>query len=406
MKSRFFTLLLCLLAAVAFTGCLGGSSSSDGGASTGTIQGYVTEANGTGIVGATIVSASGNATSGALGYFEIIAPVGRAKITATANTFITSTSFVDVSGTVSNNIVMRSSTGVQSTKTLTDADTTNTQAINDNRPADRQAFVKFPAGSVVKADGVTPADTVKVEIANSVVDDPNYANAFPGYFLGSTGGAAPEPIESFGYLDVNLFDTEDNKLQLGENKEAEIYIPANPDPGAGVTTIPLWRLDEATGIWEQKGNATREVIGGVAYYKANVTTFSTYNLDREFEGGLPLTVTVYDGRPSYPGHTPDPTTPTTPPTPVAGAYVTVSVSSSIQEGTFDITENSALSSNAAWQGRALTDANGVAYFSRVPGGRLAISAQKGDKKANGWSYSVSNGSASVPVYFYEGEYFD
>lgn len=395
MRSKFLALFLCILATATLIGCLGGDSDDNYTPATGTVQGYVKNATtGALIIGATVTSASGATTTNGDGYFEIAAPVGRAAIVAKMATFITSTSFVDVSGTVAATVSMRPVTGVQSTQTLLGVDAAAKTATNDARGT-HNASVDFPAGSIVNEDG-TPAINAKVEIANSITADAGYADAFPGYFLGSTDGAAAAPIESFGYLDVNLFaDDGVTKLKLGAGKTADIYIPADPNPVGN--EIPLWRLNETTGVWENKGVATR--VGATQVFKATVTSFSTYNLDKAFTGGIPLTVIVYDGAPVFnhggvgePYNTP---ANTTPPTPVAGANVTVSID--------PVGDNppmaTVLSTNAAWQGRGITDANGKVTISGMPGGNLRITAAKGTKSGNAWSYTVNNGSASADVYF-------
>ncbi|KAF1079351.1 MAG: hypothetical protein GQF41_4355 [Candidatus Rifleibacterium amylolyticum] len=388
MKSRFLVLFICLLATVSMIGC-DFFDSDDGDSvvtSTGTVQGYVKAAvDGTIIANATVTTSAGTATTDANGYFTVTAPAGRAKLTAKATGKITTSVFIDVSGTVAANINMRNSADM-ATVDLTNADTadktvTNTRAANN-------ATVEFPAGSIVDANG-NAVEKAKVEIANSVTSDAGYANAFPGYFLGSTDGAAAEPIESFGYLDVNLY-AEDGvtPLKLGAGKVATITIPVNPDPGLGVTTIPLWRLDETTGVWENKGTAKR--VGVTNFFEASVTTFSTYNLDKPLTTTIPLTVTVYDGTPVEGHHAPLEGEATTPSTPVVGAEVRVNITDT----------TTGLTANSTWQGRGVTDANGQLKFTAVPPGNLSVTATKGTKEYTAWSYDVDSASASTSLYYW------
>lgn len=396
-----FLMAVFCLSVLVTTGC-GGSSSSSSGPAAGAIVGSVKATDGTPISGATVSVAGGTpVTTDSTGAFEVIAPIGRARVEASFTGYIRSASFVDVvGGTVATSIVMRPTSGVQATVTLSNASTTDNTATNTARTDNNKARVEFPAGTIVDDSGKA-VDDVTVEIANSVVTDTGYADAFPGLFMGvATGSTEATSIESFGYLDVNMSDAAGNALKIGEGEKATIYIPADPDP-VGENTIPLWRLDEDTGVWEQTGTATR--VTGTNLFKAEVERFSSYNLDRAFDGGE-LHVFVKEVASDHDYHdewNDQGTTPRTnlkmsmpdtiSGTPVAGALVKVDVTNS----------TTGLTTGATWQGRAVTDSTGKAVFATVPAGDLQIVASKGGKSGSAWAYNVSTtGLATSTVYFY------
>jgi hypothetical protein len=255
--------------------------------------------------------------------------------------------------------------------TITNADTEENTVVNTARSLDR-AEVVLAAGSVVDSNG-DPVSDVIVSIANSVVSDLNYASAFPGFFLGTSGPGTPFPIESFGFLEVLLLPVSGNEvLSLDPTKPATIRIPVFPNP-VGVNTIPLWRLDEETGIWEETGAATR--VGDTLVFEATVTSFSFYNLDRPLSGPVTLTVNAYNNTTLENFNAG--------PIPAAGVAITVDVLSP--------------SNGALWQGRGVTDANGQLVLS-VPGGFLNVFGRKGTDIYYGFSYDEGEGTASIDLF--------
>ena len=278
----------------------------------------------------------------------------------------------DILGTTTLDITVQLTAGFASVTTVTDADTVENTVTNTGRSL-YSAEVVLPAGSVVDEAG-DPVTDVVVSLANNVVSDTSYADVFPGFFSGIPLTGTPGPIESFGFMEIRVSDPAGlEEYSLDPLEGATIFIPVNPDP-VGIDTIPLWRLDESTGIWEEVGEATR--VGSTNVFEADVTSFSFYNLDVPLANTVTLTVTAYDdidlGLYDQQGTIPAP-----------GVAVTV-----------DILESN---NGAVWQGRGITDQNGELELV-VPPGFLNVVGKKGTETYNGRAYNQSFGSASIDLF--------
>ena len=155
------------------------------------------------------------------------------------------------------------------------ADTT----VTDVRSDGKNGSIVIPANAVVDAGG-QPVATYTAEISTLLPSDPNYPSLFPGRFLGGgTPGstANPQPLLSYGVVNVDLKDAQGNKLFLASGAKATINFPidSNPVHDPGTATVPIWYLDEATGIWIEEGSATRNG----AFYTAQVGHLTPWNCD-------------------------------------------------------------------------------------------------------------------------------
>jgi PKD repeat protein len=123
---------------------------------------------------------------------------------------------------------------------------------------------------------MTPVDVLTAEL-----------EAFPGRFEGVDEGGAQTPLVSYGVVEFKLTQ-DDRPLQLAPDAQAAIELPIyatqHPD-GSDIVegdTIPLWSLDEATGLWQQEGTGT--VVASVRApsgfaLRATVRHFSWWNCD-------------------------------------------------------------------------------------------------------------------------------
>jgi hypothetical protein len=273
-----------------------------------------------------------------------------------------------ISGSTTLDITVVYEDGYGSNIVIADADTQEQTVTNTGRTFDN-AEVVLPAGSVVDSNG-DPVSDVIVSIANNVVSDLGMASTFPGFFLG-TSNSYTGPIESYGFIDVRLSPLTGSEVySLDPTKPATIRIPVYPDP-VGIDTIPLWRLDETTGIWEQTGEATR--VGSTTVFEAQVTTFSYYNLDRPMVDPVVLTVTAYNYNTTFNS------------IPAPGVAVTIDILDSAYYG------------NAIWQGRGITNANGQLVIS-APAGFLRVVGKKDTATYNGYGYNQGAGTASIDLY--------
>jgi hypothetical protein len=144
------------------------------------------------------------------------------------------------------------------------------------------AQVVLPAAGLVTASGATATGQVTAEVTpiNPATDAAN----MPGnYTAQAAGGGAPQPIESFGALAVTLKDARGNALNLAPGKTATIRIPLATRSTSGPATVPLFHLDETTGLWVEEGTATLAGSAPNQYYEGTVSHFSYWNADRPTE---------------------------------------------------------------------------------------------------------------------------
>ncbi|MCW7537967.1 immunoglobulin domain-containing protein [Aquabacterium sp. A7-Y] len=144
------------------------------------------------------------------------------------------------------------------------------------------AQVTLPAAALV--DGVTgQAFTGTADVLVTPIHPGRRPAAMPGSYQ-ARAGTGSVTIESFGALHVELRAADSGRpLQLGAGKTAVIRIPLasrSPTPPA---TLPLYHLDETSGLWVEEGSATLVGRGEEAYYEGRVSHFSYWNADRPTE---------------------------------------------------------------------------------------------------------------------------
>lgn len=161
--------------------------------------------------------------------------------------------------------------------------TLDLDAASDNilRVPGSTARVDLPADSLVRGDGSVFTGAAQVTL--TPIDPSVNVEFMPGVMVDSDSGIA---IESMGAMGVEFTDANGQPLNLGANKTASIRIPATPQ--AGVTppaTMPLYHLNEVSGLWEQDGIATLQTdpVSGKQYYAGEVSHFSWWNADQTFD---------------------------------------------------------------------------------------------------------------------------
>ena len=291
-------------------------------------------------------------------------PPGQQVITATKAGYVTKKTAVNITGVVQIVITLTNATDIQSTQTITSANSV-AQIVTNTARTENNVSVNFPAGAIVDSAG-NPVSNVTVQITNVCISDTGSVNTFPGLFIGNDNGTI-NPIESFGFMNVNLTNTATGAaLTLDPTKGATVRLPVDPDP-EGEYTIPTYRLDESTGQWILSGTAYR--IQGSNIFEFPVTTFSWWNLDWiPQDQCYPFEFTIHANPPSndstvLPGD--DSTTygQTNVPgvSPVAG--VTVYVQTRFQ--------------SPARRGQGVSNAQGTGTIDCMPGGYLHVYGVKG-----------------------------
>jgi len=159
--------------------------------------------------------------------------------------------------------------------------------------------ITLPAsGIVVRSNNQSYSGSVKVyaEVIDPASAD--IAQIVPGSFQGTDAANNRVTLKSYGMLAVELEGNSGEQLQIAAGKTAKLKftIPSSLRSTAPAT-IPLWSVDETTGLWKQEGNATK----GTDYYEGDVSHFSFWNCDvstptiflelnlKTVEGSLPFT---------------------------------------------------------------------------------------------------------------------
>ncbi|TAE47865.1 MAG: hypothetical protein EAZ89_16700 [Bacteroidetes bacterium] len=133
------------------------------------------------------------------------------------------------------------------------------------------AGVEIPASGIRTANGGTYSGTVNVAINHLDPTSADFASLVSGGDLQAQRTDQSEvSLYSYGILRVELRDGAGNELQLGGGATATIRVPVPASMGASApATIPLWYLDEETGLWMEEGQATRngnEYVGTVSHF--------------------------------------------------------------------------------------------------------------------------------------------
>ena len=137
--------------------------------------------------------------------------------------------------------------------------------------------ITLPASGVVaKATSQSYSGSVKVYAAVIDPTSVDISQVVPGSFQGTDANNNRVILKSFGMLAVELEGNSGEQLQIAPGKTAKLRftIPSSLRSTAPAT-IPLWSVDETTGLWKQESSATK----GTDYYEGDVSHFSFWNCD-------------------------------------------------------------------------------------------------------------------------------
>ena len=147
--------------------------------------------------------------------------------------------------------------------------------------------VTFPANALVDAAGLPVTGAIQMLMTPVDVADID-VGAFPGLFEGVPTGAARSAILSFGSSEL-VPQQGGRKLKLAAGKTAQIELPLyinRLQDGSDIvvgSTVPLWSLDTATGLWMQEGSGTAVASAASPTrlaVRATISHFSWWNLDQ------------------------------------------------------------------------------------------------------------------------------
>ena len=275
-SSALWRWLLAMALMGVIAGCGGGG---DGAATpaapTGTVNGSVVASNtGAALAGVAVTSGTRSTSSAADGSFTLTeVPSGDGQVVAFvlaghAKGVLT----VPVAAGATARVNARL-TPVGATQSF-DAATAATVTV-----AGSPAQVRLPAAGLVTASGAAATGTVTAEVT-PINPATNPANMPGNYTAQAAGSGTPQPIESFGALNVTLKDAGGNELNLAAGKTATIRIPLATRSASAPATIPLFFFNETTALWVQEGTATLAGTAPNQYYEGTVSHFTYWNADR------------------------------------------------------------------------------------------------------------------------------
>jgi hypothetical protein len=154
--------------------------------------------------------------------------------------------------------------------------------------------ISLPAAGVVLRSTNQPY-TGSIKVYAAVIDptSTDIAQIVPGSFQGNDAGNSRVILKSYGMLAVELEGSGGEQLLIASGKTAKLRftIPSSLRSSAPAT-IPLWSVDEATGLWKEEGSATK----GADYYEGDVSHFSFWNCDVSSQTVyLEMTIVTADG---------------------------------------------------------------------------------------------------------------
>ncbi len=254
-------------------GCSGGGSSNSNSSipSTG-VSGTITDMSGAALEGATIFVGSNRTLSDSEGQFSLDTGVGDISVTATLLNYTQNNRVVTVeSGTLS---IQNLKLAVIDTFEEFDANLGATLAA-------KSASIVLPTSYVLE-DGSAYTGTVSARATYNKVTTTAGLEAFPGPFLGEETGGETKVLQSYGFIDVTLKNSEGANVNLADSATATLTYPMDENITETPATIPLWYFDTTKGIWVEEGEATYDAVTNT--YSGTVTHFSTWNLDKKFDG--------------------------------------------------------------------------------------------------------------------------
>jgi len=223
------------------------------------------------------------------------------------------------------------------------------------------ARVVLPAAGLVVNGSNTPASgAVRVEI--TAVDPAADPANMPGNYTAQLTGGTTGRIESFGALKVTLTDATGARLNLAAGKTATIRIPLSTRSANPPASVPLYYLNEDSGLWVQEGTATLAGTAPNQYYEGTVSHFTYWNADQPTET-IRVTGCLQDANGAR----------------VAGADV------------------SSTGSDYSGSAGAITDTNGNFSVAMRKGGVAIISAELGSRVSNGVRVGPSEVDITLPA---------
>jgi len=156
--------------------------------------------------------------------------------------------------------------------------------------------ITFPSNAIAYKNDGTPYSGI-VTVYSKWLDPTanNLPQLMPGDLRGVDSSNTEKILQTFGMIEVELFDNANQPLQIATTKTAQLSFPI---PSAismnAPSVIPLWFFDTTTGLWKEEGSASKQGNN----YVGDVKHFSFWNCDMPGNFvNLELTLTDNTGRP-------------------------------------------------------------------------------------------------------------
>jgi len=140
------------------------------------------------------------------------------------------------------------------------------------------AKVEFGANTIMNADGTEYTGGVNVYTYwyNPTADD--LQRTMPGDLRARDTQGNEVQLATYGMLAVELQSPNGQSLNISEGNTATLTFPLVELADGAPDEIPLWSLNETTGVWIEEGTATKQ--GNT--YVGEVSHFSFWNCDAPF----------------------------------------------------------------------------------------------------------------------------
>lgn len=158
------------------------------------------------------------------------------------------------------------------------------------------ATIELPAGSIIDENGDAYLGEVVVFVRHLDPTSEDFAQIMPGSLEGKNKEGEIVALESYGMLAVELETPTGQRLNLGNEKKAQLIFPVPVQlRGTAPAEIPLWFFDEEEEIWIEEGRAAFDGSN----YVGEVSHFSFWNCDEPYplielsgcfidQGGFPI----------------------------------------------------------------------------------------------------------------------
>jgi hypothetical protein len=267
-----------VLAVLMFNACSGGGNSGQNPGSGGvTVQGTVLDfETGQALSGVEVSTSDGTtATTTADGFYSITVPVANSRgvINAARQGYAPNSKIINDGLDISNYTLFL--LPVEQSFTI------DSSVANELNLAASSGGVSLPAGSLRRGDGSSPSGDVTVDLTS--IDPRSAPDSMPGDFTAGSDQGSEQSIESFGAMNVQIYDDGGETLDLDGSNDSTVRIPVPENTTNPPATIPLWYYDDAAGRWVEEGTATLVGVSPDWYYEGTVGHFSTWNADKVYD---------------------------------------------------------------------------------------------------------------------------